>query len=99
MDKPALLVIGNILDKTESQNGVPPMPHPDNPARQMALISMAFNLGGPRLASFRRMRAAIHDDNWMQAAGEARHSCWAKQVGRRSTEIAGILASGVTPDA
>ena len=65
----------------------------------MALISMAFNLGGPRLASFRRMRAAIHHDNWMQAAGEARHSCWAKQVGRRSTEIAGILASGVTPDA
>jgi lysozyme len=68
------------------------------PARQMALISMAFNLGGPRLASFRRMRAAIHHDNWMQDASEARHSRWAKQVGRRSTEIAGILASGVTPN-
>ena len=68
------------------------------PARQMALISMAFNLGGPRLASFRRMRAAIHHDNWMQAASEARHSRWVKQVGRRSTEIAGILASGVTPN-
>ena len=29
------------------------------PARQAALISMAFNLGKPRLAGFRRMRAAI----------------------------------------
>ena len=28
------------------------------PARQAALISMAFNLGKPRLAGFRRMRAA-----------------------------------------
>jgi hypothetical protein len=28
----------------------------------LALLSMAFNLGGPRLASFRRMRAAILDD-------------------------------------
>ena len=66
--------------------------------RQMALISIAFNLGGPRLASFRRMRAAIHHDNWMKAASEARHSRWAKQVGRRSAEIAGILASSVTPN-
>ena len=68
------------------------------PACQMALISIAFNLGGPRLASFRRMRAAIHHDKWMQAASEARHSCWAKKVGRRSTEIAGIMASRVNPN-
>lgn len=67
-------------------------------ARQMALISIAFNLGGPRLASFRRMRAAFYQDKWMRAASEACHSRWAKQVGRRSTEIAGILASRVTPN-
>ena len=34
------------------------------PARQAALISMAFNLGKPRLAGFRRMRAAINRGNW-----------------------------------
>ena len=33
------------------------------PARPAALISMAFNLGKPRLAGFRRMRGAIHRDN------------------------------------
>ena len=32
-------------------------------ARPAALISMAFNLGKPRLAGFRRMRGAIHRDN------------------------------------
>jgi len=34
------------------------------PARQAAPISMAFNLGKPRLAGFRRMRAAINRGNW-----------------------------------
>ena len=64
----------------------------------LALLSMAFNLGGPHLASFRRMRAAILDDIWLQAASEALHSRWARQVGRRSTEIIGMLAMGVTKD-
>jgi len=34
------------------------------PARQAALISVAFNLGKPRLAGFRRMRAVINRGNW-----------------------------------
>jgi lysozyme len=59
---------------------------------------MAFNLGGPRLASFRRMRAAILDGIWLQAASEALHSRWARQVGRRSTEIIGMLVMGVAKD-
>ena len=42
------------------------------PARQAALISMAFNLGKPRLAGFRRMRAAINRGNWQAAAHEAK---------------------------
>ncbi len=43
-------------------------------ARQMALLSMAFNLGGPRFASFRRMHAAVLFDIRLQAASEALHS-------------------------
>ena len=68
------------------------------PTRQMALLSMLFNLGGPRVASFRRMRAAILDDIWLQAASEALHSRWARQVGHCSTEIIGMLVRGVTKD-
>ena len=37
----------------------------------MALLSMAFNLGAPRLAKFHKMRAAIAADDW-QAAEIAR---------------------------
>lgn len=69
-----------------------------NREHKLALLSMAFNLGGPRLASFRWMRAAILDDIWLQAASEALHSRWARQVGRRSTKIISMLAIGVTKD-
>jgi lysozyme len=34
-----------------------------SPARQAALISMAFNLGRPRLTGFRRLRVAINRGN------------------------------------
>ena len=64
----------------------------------LALLSMAFNFGGPRLASFRQMRAVILDDIWLQVASEALHSRWARQVGRLLTEIIGMLAMGVTKD-
>lgn len=58
------------------------------PARQAALISMAFNLGKPRLAGFRRMRAVINRGNWQGAADEAENSLWARQARHRATDIA-----------
>ena len=62
-----------------------------NSHRQSALLSMAFNLGQPRLAGFRRMRAAINRGNWALAAHEAEHSLWARQTRHRADEIAGLL--------
>jgi lysozyme len=64
------------------------------PLRQMALMSMAFNLGAPRLGGFGRMRAAILAQDWPQAAREAADSRWAAQVGSRADEIAKMLAIG-----
>ena len=60
-------------------------------ARQMALVSMAFNLGKPRLAGFRRMRAAFNRGNWRLAAHEAEHSLWARQTRHRADEISDLL--------
>ena len=40
------------------------------PTRQPALLSMAFNLGAPRLGKFHNMRAAIAADDWRLAAAE-----------------------------
>ena len=64
------------------------------PPRRQALISMAFNLGGPRLAAFRRMRAAIAAGDWDEAAAEALDSRWAAQTGSRADEIAALLRKG-----
>ena len=61
------------------------------PDRQAALLSMAFNLGAPRLAKFNKMRAAIVADDWQAAAAEALASKWAGQLPRRAAEIARLL--------
>ena len=52
---------------------------------------MAFNMGQPRLAKFKRMIAAIKAGDWDRAAIEALDSRWAAQVGDRATEIAAML--------
>jgi len=62
--------------------------------RQYALISMAFNMGGPRLAGFANMIAAVRAGDWNRAADEALDSRWARQVGTRATEIAAMLREG-----
>ena len=62
--------------------------------RRMALVSMAFNLGKPRLAGFRRMRAAINRRNWGLAAYEAEHSLWARQTRHRADEVSRLLRDG-----
>jgi len=59
--------------------------------RRHALISMGFNMGGPRLAGFRRMRAAIAANDWDGAAAEALDSRWVAQTGRRAHHIARML--------
>ena len=62
-----------------------------HPARQAASTSMAFNLGKPRLAGFRRMRAAINRGDWGSAAVKAVASLWARQTRRRADDIARLL--------
>lgn len=72
-----------------------PVVHTLLPARQAALLDMAYNLGVPGLARFRRMWDAIHAGDWPQAAREALDSRWAGQVGGRAKRIAEILKTGV----
>jgi len=62
-----------------------------SPAVRAALLSMAFNLGQPRLMGFSRMRAALLAGDYDAAADEALASKWARQTGRRAGEIAAIL--------
>ena len=58
---------------------------------RLALISLAYNLGGPRLASFVKLRAALRAGDLPAAANQALDSKWAGQVGRRARETAALL--------
>ena len=63
--------------------------------RQMILLNMAFNMGGPRLGKFKKMWAAIESGDMEEASKQALDSRWADQVGRRAEELAERLISGL----
>ena len=67
------------------------------PLVRAALLSMAFNLGRPRLMGFQRMRAALLAGDYRRAADEALASRWARQTGHRADDIAGILRRAADP--
>jgi len=58
---------------------------------QEVLVNMSFNLGISRLLHFKKMFAAIAEEDWSEAADQALDSKWAKQVGARAEELAGVL--------
>lgn len=63
-------------------------------ARQRALANMCFQLGTDGLSKFRRMVAAIFDEDWTQAAIEALDSRWAKQTPNRAGRVAKMILEG-----
>jgi lysozyme len=66
-----------------------------NDARQNALIDMMYNLGPSRFIGFKKMIAAIYDEDFNAASNEMLDSKWAKQVGRRAFRLARIMRTGV----
>lgn len=62
--------------------------------RRAVLVDMGFNLGIAGLFQFRRMFDALRAGDWDQAAVEMLASRWAVQVGRRATELAGMMRRG-----
>ena len=56
--------------------------------RQLVLVDMAFNMGVPRLCKFKKMWAAIHEEDFRTAAKEMLDSRWAIQVKSRSHKLA-----------
>ena len=61
---------------------------------QVALASMAFQMGVSGLFGFRRMLAHIEAKNWTEAAREALNSKWAHQTPSRASEIAEMIRNG-----
>ena len=62
-------------------------------SRRRVLCNMAFNMGH-KLNDFRRMLAAVEDQDWDKAAEEMLDSLWAEQVHDRSKRLAAMMLSG-----
>lgn len=56
-----------------------------------ALVDLAFNMGIPRLLTFKRTLAALNRQEWGIAANELLDSRYAKQVGNRAITISNMI--------
>lgn len=62
--------------------------------RQRVFVDLCFNMGLPRLRTFRRMLAAAERRDWGTAARELLESAYASQVGSRASTLATMLRTG-----
>ena len=65
-----------------------------NPARQSALLDMAYELGVEGLLGFHDMLAALARGDWAAASAAALDSLWATEVPIRAIAIAAALKNG-----
>ena len=65
-----------------------------NQPRKDAIINMIFNLGITKFRGFKRMNAALNNEDFDLAAVEALDSRWALQVGDRARELAAQIRNG-----
>jgi lysozyme len=63
--------------------------------RQEVVVNMIFNLGLSRFRGFTRTINAIENNQWERAAAEMLDSKWARQVGRRASELATAMRVGI----
>ena len=63
---------------------------------QHVLINMSFQLGKPRLSKFKRMIAAVHDEDYREMALQMEDSRWFKQTQNRAQRLIDrVLTHGV----
>ena len=54
---------------------------------QLITANMMFNMGYSRLKKFRKMRSAITNRDWNEAAVQMKDSLWARQVPNRANRL------------
>lgn len=64
------------------------------PGAKIALASMCFQMGWPRLSKFKKMLAALQASQYEMAASEALDSVWAKQTPERAKRVAKLMEYG-----
>lgn len=90
----AFLLANDIDDAIKDALAVVPRYQSLDGVRQEVMIEMAFNLGRSRLAGFKKMLAAIGNQQFDLAATEMLDSKWATQVKGRAKELAKAMRTG-----
>ena len=54
---------------------------------QKIIGNMMFNLGRPRLSRFHKMKKAVLDKDWQEAANQMQDSKWYEQVTNRAERL------------
>lgn len=54
---------------------------------QLIVANMMFNLGHPRLSKFKKMKEAVDNEDWEEAASQMRDSKWHTQVRNRAERL------------
>lgn len=70
-----------------------------NEARQIVIISMAFNMGIHGLLGFKNTLSLIQAGRYKEASDNMLQSKWATQVGKRANELAKIMETGELKEA
>ncbi len=65
-----------------------------SPVRQAVLVNMCLNMGAANLHGFKRMFAALAQQDYEHAASEMLASRWAGQVGKRAVQLAEQMKTG-----
>ena len=58
---------------------------------QRVLVDMRFNLGPNRFRHFKKMIAAVKNQDFIQAAAEMKDSRWYSQVGQRARTLVNMM--------
>jgi lysozyme len=67
------------------------------PARRVALISMAFQMGEKNLSEFHSTLGCVRTGDWLGAAAHAGQSLWARQTPARAARTIAMLRTGEYP--
>ena len=65
-----------------------------NATRYAVLVCMAYQMGGPGLMGFAKLRRAISDGDWEAAAVEMLDSAWSGQTPERAGRLAAHMRDG-----
>jgi lysozyme len=88
MQEVDLLLDNDLSDAERDARAIFPTFDKLSDIRKAVLLNMSFNMGRERLSKFKKLRAAVQDEDWAEAARQMLLSTWASQVGARATRLA-----------